>query len=232
MDAGRVGEQPPWSPPRRRGRSPNSCGVADPAFPPPFPSGRVSPVSHCPTLSSLPQPPFLPPPPLNPPLPPPRFPPTPQPAKKAAPAPAAAPKKAAPPSKGPVNPLIEKRPKSFSIGGALPPKKVLHRFVKWPKYVRLQRQKRILLQRLKVPPALSQFSKTLDKNLASNLFKARGRGRRKEKGDGWAGRGRRPAGAKGGRPRAAIRAAAPGAGLARFGSFVRLIVCSFDRLFV
>ncbi|GMI95404.1 hypothetical protein like AT3G62870 [Hibiscus trionum] len=70
-----------------------------------------------------------------------------------------------------VNPLFEKRPKQFGIGGALPPKKDLHRFVKWPKVVRIQRKKRILKQRLKVPPALNQFTKTLDKNIATNLFK-------------------------------------------------------------
>ncbi|RWW59639.1 hypothetical protein BHE74_00033416, partial [Ensete ventricosum] len=64
-----------------------------------------------------------------------------------------------------VNPLFEKRPKQFGIGGALPPKRDLHRFVKWPKVVRIQRQKRILKQRLKVPPALHQFTRTLDKNL-------------------------------------------------------------------
>ncbi|MCL7037175.1 hypothetical protein MKW94_019392 [Papaver nudicaule] len=69
------------------------------------------------------------------------------------------------------NPLFERRPKQFGIGGALPPKKDLHRFVKWPKVVRIQRQRRILKQRLKVPPALNQFTKTLDKNLATNLFK-------------------------------------------------------------
>eukprot|EP00244_Chara_vulgaris_P004551 TRINITY_DN18_c0_g1_i3.p1 TRINITY_DN18_c0_g1~~TRINITY_DN18_c0_g1_i3.p1 ORF type:complete len:265 (-),score=63.17 TRINITY_DN18_c0_g1_i3:1026-1820(-) len=69
------------------------------------------------------------------------------------------------------NPLFEKRPKQFGIGGALPPKRDLHRFVKWPKYIRIQRQRRVLNQRLKVPPALNQFTKTLDKNLASSLFK-------------------------------------------------------------
>ncbi|RVW98083.1 60S ribosomal protein L7a-2 [Vitis vinifera] len=70
-----------------------------------------------------------------------------------------------------VNPLFEKRPKQFGIGGALPPKKDLTRFVKWPHVVRIQRKRRILRQRLKVPPALNQFTKTLDKNLATNLFK-------------------------------------------------------------
>lgn len=69
------------------------------------------------------------------------------------------------------NPLFEKRTKQFGIGGAIPPKKDLTRFVKWPKVVRIQRQRRILKQRLKVPPALNQFTKTLDKNLATSLFK-------------------------------------------------------------
>jgi large subunit ribosomal protein L7Ae len=47
----------------------------------------------------------------------------------------------------------------------------LSRFVRWPRNVRIQRQKKILLQRLKVPPALNQFTKTLDKNQAAELFK-------------------------------------------------------------
>lgn len=64
-----------------------------------------------------------------------------------------------------VNPLFEKRQKQYGIGGALPPKRDLTRFVKWPQNVRIQRKKRILRMRLKVPPAINQFSKTLDKNL-------------------------------------------------------------------
>ena len=47
----------------------------------------------------------------------------------------------------------------------------LNRYVKWPKYVRIQRQRRVLQKRLKVPPAVNQFNNTLDKNLATNLFK-------------------------------------------------------------
>jgi len=89
--------------------------------------------------------------------------------KKAAPTPSFA--KKAPVAAKATNPLFEKRAKSFGIGGALPPKKPLNRFVKWPKYVRIQRQKRVLCQRLKVPPALNQFTKALDKNSAANLFK-------------------------------------------------------------
>jgi len=89
--------------------------------------------------------------------------------KKVAPTPAIAKKPAA--VAKPTNPLFEKRPKSFGIGGALPPKKLLNRYVKWPKYVRIQRQRRVLMQRLKVPPALNQFTKVLDKNTAGNLFR-------------------------------------------------------------
>ncbi|KAI9356218.1 50S ribosomal protein L30e-like protein [Zopfochytrium polystomum] len=70
-----------------------------------------------------------------------------------------------------VNPLIEKRPKNFSIGNDIQPKRDLTRFVKWPQYVRLQRQKAILKQRLKVPPAINQFSKALDKQTATQAFK-------------------------------------------------------------
>ncbi|ETW77688.1 hypothetical protein HETIRDRAFT_441342 [Heterobasidion irregulare TC 32-1] len=69
------------------------------------------------------------------------------------------------------NPLFESRPKNFGIGQDIQPKTDLTRFVKWPEYVRLQRQKVILSQRLKVPPAIAQFSHTLDKNTATQLFK-------------------------------------------------------------
>jgi len=68
------------------------------------------------------------------------------------------------------NPLFEKRPKNFGIGGNIQPKRDLSRFVRWPKYIRMQRQKRILYSRLKVPPAINQFSNTLSKNVAIQLF--------------------------------------------------------------
>ena len=57
------------------------------------------------------------------------------------------------------------------IGQDVRPQTDMTRFVKWPEYVRLQRQKVILNQRLKVPPAIAQFSHTLDKNTATQLFK-------------------------------------------------------------
>ncbi|KAH9963555.1 hypothetical protein BC827DRAFT_1192628, partial [Russula dissimulans] len=64
--------------------------------------------------------------------------------KKPAPAPFGASK----PTKAAKNPLFDARPKTFSIG-----------------------TKVILSQRLKVPPALAQFSHTIDKNTSIQLFK-------------------------------------------------------------
>merc|ERR1712003_157453 len=70
-----------------------------------------------------------------------------------------------------VNVLIEKRPKNFGIGADVQPKRDLSRFVRWPKYIRLQRQKRILCERLKVPPSINQFTQTLEQQTAIQLFK-------------------------------------------------------------
>ncbi|XP_064396188.1 large ribosomal subunit protein eL8-like [Halichondria panicea] len=69
------------------------------------------------------------------------------------------------------NPLIEKRPKNFGIGGNVQPKRNLSRYVRWPKYIRLQRQRQVLYQRLKVPPSINQFTQTLDRQTAIQLFK-------------------------------------------------------------
>jgi len=86
--------------------------------------------------------------------------------------PAAAPHGVAAKSSKPAkNPLFESRPKNFGIGQDIQPQRDLTRFVKWPEYVRLQRQKVILHKRLKVPPAIAQFGHTLDKNTATQLFK-------------------------------------------------------------
>nr|CAI5863795.1 unnamed protein product [Callosobruchus analis] len=70
-----------------------------------------------------------------------------------------------------VNPLFEKRPRNFGIGQDIQPPRDLSRFVKWPKYIRIQRQKAVLQKRLKVPPPINQFSQTLDKQTATQLFK-------------------------------------------------------------
>jgi large subunit ribosomal protein L7Ae len=67
-------------------------------------------------------------------------------------------------------PLFEKTPRNFGIGGNIQPKRDLTRFVRWPKYIRLQRQKSILLKRLKVPGTINQFSRAADRNTAATLF--------------------------------------------------------------
>ncbi|GAA5794941.1 60S ribosomal protein L7A [Helicostylum pulchrum] len=89
--------------------------------------------------------------------------------KKVAPAPY--PVKGKQTAKVTVNPLIEKNPKNFGVGQDIQPKRDVSRFVKWPQYVKLQRQKKIIYQRLKVPPALNQFTHVLDKNTATQVFK-------------------------------------------------------------
>ncbi|RKP38207.1 50S ribosomal protein L30e-like protein [Dimargaris cristalligena] len=89
--------------------------------------------------------------------------------KKVAPAPSVARSKTTGQTKK--NPLFVANPRIFSVGNAIQPKRDLTRFVKMPAYVRLQRQRRVLKLRLKVPPAVNQFTKVLDKNTATNLFR-------------------------------------------------------------
>ncbi|KAL5011302.1 hypothetical protein ScPMuIL_009853 [Solemya velum] len=74
-------------------------------------------------------------------------------------------------SKKIVDPLLEKRQRNFGIGQDIQPKRDLSRFVKWPKYIRLQRQKAVLFQRLKVPPPINQFTQALDKQTATQMFR-------------------------------------------------------------
>lgn len=83
-----------------------------------------------------------------------------KPAKAAAPATKKAPEYKAPPK--------EKRDTSI---GNLQPKRDLTRFVRWPRYITLQRQKRVLLQRINIPPTLNQFNLTLDKEWAEKVIK-------------------------------------------------------------
>jgi large subunit ribosomal protein L7Ae len=69
------------------------------------------------------------------------------------------------------NPLFEKRTRNFGIGQDIQPARDLSRFVRWPKYIRIQRQRAVLHKRLKVPPTINQFTQTLDKQTATQLFK-------------------------------------------------------------
>ncbi|CAL8091460.1 unnamed protein product [Calicophoron daubneyi] len=68
------------------------------------------------------------------------------------------------------NPLIQRRPRNFGIGQDIQPKRDLYRFVKWPKYVELQRKRAILKKRLKVPPPIHQFSQTLDRSTCAQIY--------------------------------------------------------------
>ena len=69
------------------------------------------------------------------------------------------------------HPLSQPNPKNFHFGNDIRPRIVKSRFVKFPRYVQLQRQKRILMKRLKCPPALAQFFDPLDKAEFKKLFK-------------------------------------------------------------
>lgn len=66
---------------------------------------------------------------------------------------------------------FERRQKNFGIGNDIQPKRNLSRYIRWPKYVRLQRQKAILKKRLKVPPMVNQFNHTLDRNTATQALR-------------------------------------------------------------
>jgi len=88
--------------------------------------------------------------------------------RKVAPAPLVARKELA---QRTVNPLFEKHAKNFGVGQDIQPKRDLSRFVKWPRYIRVQRQASILKKRLKVPPPVNQFTQALDRQTATQLFR-------------------------------------------------------------
>lgn len=69
------------------------------------------------------------------------------------------------------NPLFERRPRNFAIGQDIQPKRDLTRFVRWPKYIRLQRQKAVLMKRLKIPPSINQFHHPLDTQTTGQLMR-------------------------------------------------------------
>merc|ERR1712147_421621 len=79
--------------------------------------------------------------------------------------------KKAPPKKEAAkpDPLFQATPRNFRVGGDIQPTRDLSRFVKWPRYVRLQRQKKILQTRLKVPPSINQFNRSLRRDQLNEL---------------------------------------------------------------
>ena len=84
------------------------------------------------------------------------------------------------------HPLCQPQKKNFRLGNAIRPRIVKSRFVRFPRYVQIQRKKRILLRRLKCPPAIAQFLNPLDRSTTKqviNLFKKYSPETRKEKKD-------------------------------------------------
>ena len=66
--------------------------------------------------------------------------------------------------------LFERTPKNLNIGGTVRPKRDLTRYVKWPKYILLQRQRRVLYDRMTVPGAINQFTYTLTRDKVKNVL--------------------------------------------------------------
>ena len=67
--------------------------------------------------------------------------------------------------------LFTARPRDFGIGRDLPFKRDISRFMRWPAFVTRQRKRRVLERRLKVPPALNQFRRVLDRSTRTELLK-------------------------------------------------------------
>jgi large subunit ribosomal protein L7Ae len=68
------------------------------------------------------------------------------------------------------HPLSQPAERNFRLGNHIRPRIVKSRFVRWPRYVQIQRKKRILLRRLKVPPSVAQFFETLDKSTSNKYL--------------------------------------------------------------
>merc|ERR1712100_369694 len=67
------------------------------------------------------------------------------------------------------DPLFPSNARNYRVGNDIQHKRNLSRFVKWPRYVRLQRQKKILQTRLKVPPSINQFNRSLRRDQLNEL---------------------------------------------------------------
>ena len=68
------------------------------------------------------------------------------------------------------DPLFPSNARNYRVGNDIQHKRNLSRFVKWPRYVRLQRQKKILQTRLKVPPSINQFNRSLRRDQRKNAL--------------------------------------------------------------
>ena len=67
---------------------------------------------------------------------------------------------------------MKKGPRTSGIRQDIQPQRDVTHFVKWPRYIRLQQQRAIILYKwLKVPPAINQFTQALDRQTATQLLK-------------------------------------------------------------
>jgi large subunit ribosomal protein L7Ae len=71
---------------------------------------------------------------------------------------------------GEKHPLSQPEVRNMRLGNHIRPRLIRSRFIRWPRYVQIQRKKRILLRRLKVPPAVAQFFNTLDKSTSKLIY--------------------------------------------------------------
>jgi len=55
-------------------------------------------------------------------------------------------------------------------GAVMPKTRALGRLVRWPKYIQLQRQRKVLYQRLRIPPALNIFNAPAGRNRARAMI--------------------------------------------------------------
>merc|ERR1711907_217900 len=61
--------------------------------------------------------------------------------------------------------------KTSSASNILRSKQNLNRFVRWPRYVRLQRRRRFIHQTIKAPHVISEFYTTVDRDNSKAVFK-------------------------------------------------------------
>ena len=69
------------------------------------------------------------------------------------------------------NPLSHPSPKNFRHGNDIRPRIIKSQFMKFPRYVQLQRQKKILMKRKKCSPSLAKFFEPLNKDNFKKIFR-------------------------------------------------------------
>ena len=69
------------------------------------------------------------------------------------------------------NPLSHPSPKNFRHGNDIRPRIIKSQFMKFPRYAKLQRQKKILMKRKKCSPSLAKFFEPLNKDNFKKIFR-------------------------------------------------------------